>query len=166
MTRDIFVQRLYAALVSTIVLAIIGALAFWAKQPWLFPSLGPTVFLQTVTPNDRGSKLWNTFVGHAAGVCAGFLALSLMGLASLPPTIGVEPLAPARAGATALAVGATIGIQYILKATHPPAAATTMLITLGAMEPSWRSVGVIAIGVALVSAFGEAARLLHPGRSN
>ncbi|WP_445730563.1 HPP family protein [Methylocystis sp. IM2] len=156
-------ERAYAALLSSIVLVAIGGLGIWARQPWLFPSLGPTIFLQTVTPNDPGARLWNTLAGHAAGVCAGFLALFLVSESLATPT---DAMSPARVGATAFAVGLTIMAQYVLKALHPPAAATTMLVTLGGLKPDWGSVLAIAMGVALVSAFGEAARLLHPERNN
>ncbi len=155
-------ERAYAALVSTAVMVAIGALAIWARQPWLFPSLGPTIFLQTVTPNEPGSRLWNTLAGHTVGVCLGFLTVYIFGIQAL----AAEHLTPGRVCATALAVGSTILVQYLLKALHPPAAATTMLVTLGGLKADWASVGAIAIGVALVSAFGELARQLHPERSS
>lgn len=147
-------------------LAAIGVLGIWASQPWLFPSLGPTIFLQTVTPNEPGAKLWNTFVGHAVGVCAGFLALFLFGVQSSPSTVGVDAMSIRCVAATAIAVGMTIMAQYLLNAIHPPAAATTMLITLGGLKSDWDTVGAIAMGIVLVSVFGEAARLLHPERIN
>ncbi len=156
-------ERAYAVLVSCIVMAAIGGLGIWARQPWLFPSLGPTIFLQTVTPNEPGARLWNTLVGHAAGVCVGFLAILIF--VSESSALPINPISPARVGATAFAVGATILAQYVLKALHPPAAATTMLVTLGGMKPDWNSVAAIAAGVALVATFGEAARHWHPERS-
>ncbi|MEK4031874.1 HPP family protein [Methylocystis sp. IM3] len=135
MSRRTGLQRVYAALVSSIVLVAIGGLGIWASQPWLFPSLGPTIFLQTVTPNEPGAKLWNTFVGHAIGVCAGYLAFFLFEAQSLPPTISAAEMSLGCVAATAMAVGVTIMAQYLLNALHPPAAATTMLITLGGLKP-------------------------------
>jgi len=60
----------------------IGALGLWAGQAWLFPSLGPTIFLQAVTPHEPSAQLWNTLAGHAVGVAAGFGALFLFGALS------------------------------------------------------------------------------------
>ena len=95
----------YAALLSTAVMAIIGILGLWLGRPWLFPSLGPTIFLQTVTPNSRGARLWNTLVGHGVGIAAAFAALFLMGAERAPSVMSVEFLTAGRIAATALAVG-------------------------------------------------------------
>ena len=61
-------------------------------------------------------------------------------------------------------MGATIALQLAAQAQHPPAAATTMLITLGGLTPDAHTVLVIAVGVLLVAALGEGARLLHPSQ--
>ncbi len=154
----------YATALSGLVMAIIGVLGWWAGQPWLFPSVGPTIFIQVVTPNEPAARVWNTLIGHSVGVAAGFGALFLFAAQLAPPVVGGDLLSMSRVAATALAVAATVALQLLLRAEHPPAAATTMLITLGGLTPTTNTVGVIAIGVALVSAFGETARLLHPQR--
>jgi hypothetical protein len=152
----------YAALLSTLVMGIVGALGLWAGQPWLFPSLGPTIFLGAVSPNEPGARLWNTLVGHGIGVAAGFAALFLFGAQDAPPALSAEALSAGRAAATALAVGATVALQLLANAQHPPAAATTMLITLGGLKPGWNTVFAIAVGVGLVAAFAEGARRRSP----
>lgn len=126
----------YPAVMSALVMAAIGALAWGLHQPWLFPSLGPTIFLQTVTPNEAGAKPYNILVGHAIGVAAGFVASLLVhtagdasAMAAGLPTLG-------QSAATALAVGLTVLGQIALGAQHPPAAATTMLLTLGGLKPT------------------------------
>lgn len=139
-------------------------LGLWMEQPWLFPSLGPTIFLQAVTPDQPAARPWNTLVGHAVGVVAGFAALYLLGAQADPPTLSAGVLTIGRVAATALAVGATIALQLALSAQHPPAAATTMLITLGGLRPEWSTVGLITVGVTLVATLGEGTRLLHPER--
>lgn len=154
----------YPAAASALVIAVIGALAWGLHQPWLFPSLGPTIFLQTVTPNEAGARPYNTLVGHGLGVAAGFLALLLCGVIGEPSAMAAGMPTAGQVAASALAVGLTILGQIILSAEHPPAAATTMLLTFGGFKPSWGTVGAVAIGVALVTAFGEAARWWHPGR--
>ena len=154
----------YAVLLSALVMGIIVALGLWAGQAWLFPSLGPTIFLQAVTPREPAARPWNTLAGHAIGVAAGFAALFLCGAQHAPPVMSTDTLSAGRVAATALAVGATVAVQLAARAQHPPAAATTMLITLGGLKPDLETVLVIAIGVALVAALGEGARLLHPDR--
>ena len=51
--------------------------------------------------------------------------------------------------AGALAVGLTTAGQVVFRAAHPPAAATTLLIALGAIAPEWRAIEIIAAGVVL-----------------
>jgi hypothetical protein len=61
-------------------MGVIGALGLVAHQPWFFPSLGPTIFLQAVTPGAPSARLRKTIGGHAVGVCAGFASLFLFGV--------------------------------------------------------------------------------------
>jgi hypothetical protein len=158
------VSPAYAVLLSALVMGIIGALGLWAGQAWLFPSLGPTIFLQAVTPHEAAARPWNTLAGHAIGVAVGFAAVFLFGAEHAPPVLSTDLLSASRVAATAVAVGATVALQLAVKAQHPPAAATTMLITLGGLKPAPHTVLVIAVGVLLVAALGEGARLLHPDR--
>lgn len=145
------------ALLALCVLGVVGWIAFAVRQPWLFPSLGPTVFLQAVNPADSSARPRSVLLGHAIGVAAGFASLYLCGAQGSPSVFAVEAVPLARAAATALAVGATIFLQALLRAKHPPAAATTMLITLGGMKPGWGTVVAVAAGVGLVAALGAVA---------
>lgn len=43
----------------------------------------------------------------------------------------------------------------ILKASHPPAAATMLLVALGGFPPARRSVGTIVAGVLILTVLGE-----------
>lgn len=148
------------AIFSLLVIGLVGALALAAGQPWLFPSLGPTVFLQAMSPGEPASRPWNMLVGHSIGVASGFGALAAFGALDAPSALGGLGLSPQRAAATALAVGVTIFLQQLADAKHPPAAATTMLITLGAIAPSWGAAAAVMIGVALVTGLGLGARAL------
>jgi hypothetical protein len=152
----------YAVLVSALVMGVVGALGLWTGQAWLFPSLRLTIFLQAVTPHAPAARPWNTLAGRAIDVAAGFAALFLFAAQHAAPVMSTDVLSASRAGATALAVGATVALQLALKAQHPPAVATTMLITFGGLKPDWHTVLVIVAGVVLVAALGEGARLLHP----
>ena len=61
--------------------------------------------------------------------------------------MSAEILSIHRVAATALAVSVTVGLQSVLNAQHPPAAATTMLVTLGGLKPNWSTVYIVSIGV-------------------
>ncbi|QGM96372.1 HPP family protein [Methylocystis parvus] len=144
------------ALLSALVMGLVGLLAVLVRQPWLFPSLGPTIFLLATSPADPAARPWNVFLGHAIGVAAGFGALFLFGAQETPSVFAADAVSMSRAAATALAVGATMLLQTLSDAKHPPAAATTMLITLGGMPASWLTAAAVAVGVALVMALGYA----------
>jgi hypothetical protein len=74
----------YTGLLSAAVMAVVGMLGSWVGQPWLFPSLGPTIFLQAVTPDEPAARPWSTLSGHALGLAAGFAALYLFGAEADP----------------------------------------------------------------------------------
>lgn len=66
----------YAAILSLVVLAAAGAVGLALRQPWLFPSLGPTVMLFFESPAQKASRPLNTLVGHGVGLLAGIAALT------------------------------------------------------------------------------------------
>lgn len=138
------------------VLGTDGLIGLAAGQPWLFPSLGPTAFLHAETPARPPSRFYNTVVGHLVGMAAGMAAVWLLGAATAPGVLASHELAPTRVGAAVLAAVLTMVGLSLLKASHPPAAATMLLVALGAFEPSARSAGVIVVGVVIVAVLGEA----------
>jgi hypothetical protein len=152
----------YAATVSALAIGSIGVFGLLAQQPLLFPSLGPTLFLQAVTPNSPGARCWNVVVGHALGLCIGFLALFLFKAETTPVVMTANVLSPERIAATAVAIGVTIALQTPLDAQHPPAAATTMLITLGGLKPAWSKMSSVGVGLLLVALFGSIIHILYP----
>jgi CBS-domain-containing membrane protein len=143
------------AVVGIVMLLVVGGLALAVGEPLLFPSLGPTVFMQVQMPQQQ-ARIWNTVIGHAVGVAVAVLALAATGATHTPPPITTGILSWQRELASALAVGLTIAGQVPLRAVHPPAAATTLLITLGAINPEWRAIAIISAGVILTAALGEA----------
>ena len=60
-----------------------------------------------------------------------------------------------------LSVFAAIGAffwQAIFRASHAPAAATALLLTLGAIHPELRAIAFLCIGVVLITVLGEPGR--------
>lgn len=137
----------YAGWVALVITGIIGGLGLAFQQPWLFPSLGPTIFIHTVTPNQEAARPWNTFVGHGIGAAAAFLSLALFGALHAPSAMAAGHVTLARVAASALAVALTIGGQIPVRAGHAPATATTLLITLGGLPADFATVGVLVIGI-------------------
>ena len=52
----------------------------------------------------------------------------------------------------------TLAIQVPIKASHPPAAATALLVALGGFSLTPREITVLVAGVPLVAVLGEGAR--------
>ncbi len=142
---------LYAGWVALVITGIVGGLGLAFQQPWLFPSLGPTIFIHTVTPNQEAARPWNTFVGHGIGAAAAFLSLALFGALHAPSAMIGGQVAFSRIAASTLAVALTIGGQIPVRAGHAPATATTLLITLGGFPADLATVGVLVIGIGMAT---------------
>jgi len=123
-------QAGYAAVLSLVVLALTGAVGLALKQPWLFPSLGPTVMLFFESPEQPSSRPKNALVGHGVGLVAGALCFYALGLQGTPPA-PVGGLTPLYVVAGALSVAITTLVLSLMKLPHPPAGATTLIVSLG-----------------------------------
>src|SRR3954447_11712584 len=96
-------------------LLAVGLLGLAAGQPWLFPSLGPTAFLQAEKPGQASSRFYNTVVGHLVGLGAGMAAVSLLGASSAPGVLSSHELVPVRVWAAALSGALTMLGLSLLK---------------------------------------------------
>lgn len=113
-----------------ITIAILSALAMVSHAPLVFPSLGPTAFLLFFAPHSRNASPRNTLCGHALGILCGYGALWLMGLRHAPSAM-LEGVNLQRVLAAAFSLGATGALMILLRVVHPPAGATTLIISLG-----------------------------------
>jgi CBS domain-containing membrane protein len=117
-------------------------------EPLIFPSLGPTAFLLFYTPRAPAASPKNTLIGHLIGALAGYLALVVFSLTDEGPAL-VEGVTLARTGAAALSLGLTAGVMAWVRAPHPPAGATTLIVSLGIItEP--KQLGVLMFAVLLL----------------
>ncbi|GER23967.1 hypothetical protein NCCP1664_24620 [Zafaria cholistanensis] len=98
-----------------------------------FPSLGPTVMLFFESPAQQASRPANALVGHAVALMAGALCLYVFGLQNVPAA-PVGGLAPAHLAAGALSVALTTFVLTWIRMPHPPAGATTLIVSLGILS--------------------------------
>jgi CBS domain-containing membrane protein len=132
-----------------ITIALLALLAMVTRTPFVFPSLGPTAFLFFFTPTSPTATPRHAIYGHAIGIACGWGALWICGLAHAPPTI-IAGVSGPRIMAAALSLALTGALMIILKAAHPPAGATTLIISLGMVtKPTYLL--VIEIAVALLT---------------
>jgi CBS-domain-containing membrane protein len=120
----------FAFVNGLISIAIMSLAALVTGQPFIFPSLGPTAFLLFYSPTLPTASPRNTITGHLIGAAAGYVSLAIFGLLDEGPALLVGVDWP-RVGAAALSLGLTAGLMVWLKVPHPPAGATTLIVSLG-----------------------------------
>jgi CBS domain-containing membrane protein len=142
-------NALYTALGSLLTIALSGLLAWALAEPLVFPSLGATAFLFFETPLAEVASIRNTMIGHlvAAGVAFGWL--NVFGLVGDPSAI-TDGFTAQRVACVALSLAFTGGILRLLRAAHPPAGATTVIVAIGLLT-TWDELLVLAAGVALLA---------------
>lgn len=132
-----------------ITIALLAAVAMVSGTPFIFPSLGPTAFLVFFTPTSPTASPRHTLYGHAIAIFCGYGALWLFGLTGAPPAL-VTGVDLRRVMAAALSLAATGGLMILLRCAHPPAGATTLIVSLGIVShPS--HLAVIEVAVALLA---------------
>ncbi|HET7478427.1 MAG TPA: HPP family protein [Rubrobacteraceae bacterium] len=142
-------ESIYTFFACVLAMAVSGFGAYLTKQPLLFPSLGPTAFLFFESPMSAQSSPRNTLIGHAVAVLAGAASLAVFGLLHHPSVL-VEGVSPARVGAGALSLALTGSVLLLLKSSHPPTGATTLIVSLGLLKTP-RQMAVLMAGVVLLT---------------
>jgi hypothetical protein len=136
---------------------LVGLLGVAVGKPWLLPSLGPSAVLVALSPAHPQARAWNTLMGHIGGIAAGFVGILVAGAATAPSPILDGQLPVSRVIAATIAVALTIAVGALLRASHPPAAATTLLVALGATATADKVLSLLA-GVVVVAIAGELLR--------
>ena len=147
-----------------VTIGLLAALAMVTRTPFVFPSLGPTAFLFFFSPTSPSASPRHTLIGHAIGIGSGYGALLLLGLEHAPPAMATGVTFP-RVLAAALSLALTGALMILCKAAHPPAGATTLIISLGIVTRPFLLL-VIEVAVALLVlqaiAINRAAGLDYP----
>lgn len=144
------VRSAYVFINGFITIALLALLALVSRNPFVFPSLGPTAYLLFFSPLAKTSSPRNTICGHAIGILCGYGAYVVTGAGAVP--FGVHPgIFWPRILAAALSLSATGAFMVLLGVSHPPAGATTLIISLGIIsKPS--ELAIIEVAVLLLVA--------------
>lgn len=148
------VQSAFALINGCISIAILAGAAMVSDAPFVFPSLGPTAFLFFYTPTAPAASPRNTIIGHLIGAAMGFGCLLAFGLQDDGPATAVG-VTWQRAAAAALSLGLTSGLMIAFDSAHPPAGATTLIISLGVLR-EFDQVVVLMVAVFLLTVQGFA----------
>ncbi len=131
------ILAIFSLINGFISIALMSIVALLTRSPFVFPSLGPTAFLFFYTPTAPPASPRNTICGHLIGALAGWGSLAIFGLTNAPPALATGVVWP-RVGAAALSLSITGGLMVLCKVPHPPAGATTLIISLGLMPHFWQ----------------------------
>jgi len=124
------VRSVYVFVNGFVTIGLLAVLALVSRNPFVFPSLGPTAYLLFFTPLGRTSSPRNTVFGHAIGLVCGYAAFAATGAGALP--FGEHPgIFWPRVLAAALSLSATGAFMVLLDVSHPSAGATTLIVSLG-----------------------------------
>ena len=143
------VLALYNLLSGFVSIGLMAAFAVTLHSPFIFPSLGPTAFHYFSRQTAPSASPRNAILGHLIGTIAGYFSLVVTGLTTAGPTIANDVTWP-RVIAAALSLGLTAGLIIVFRASHAPAGATTLIISLGILTRPWQLV-VLMIAIILLT---------------
>ena len=144
------VWAVYVCVNCFITIALLALAALGTGSPFVFPSLGPTAYLFFFSPLAETSSPRNAILGHAIGLLCGYGAFVLT-MASSPP-FGAHPgVHGARVLAAALSLSATGALMVLVRVSHPPAGATTLIVSLGIISQP-KELVIIEVAVILLTA--------------
>lgn len=125
-----FIWSAYVGINGFVSIALLALLALFTGSPFVFPSLGPTAYLFFFSPMAAASSPRNTILGHAIGLGCGYAAFMLTVWSGQTASIlgGVHG---STVLAAALSLSATGALMVVFKLSHPPAGATTLIVSLG-----------------------------------
>jgi CBS domain-containing membrane protein len=134
-------------------IALLALLAVVTGVPFVFPSLGPTAYQLFFTPRAESSAPRNTLIGHFIGLICGYAAFRVTGMpVSVALSRGDLDWPPVIAAALSLA--ATAALMILFDASHPPAGATTLIVSLGIItRPPYLVIIEVAVLLLTVQAF-------------
>lgn len=112
-----------------VTIGILTSIAMILKIPFIFPSLGATAFLFFFGSNLPSASPRNAIFGNAVSILAGFIALNICGLAHVSSNIPTADIQHIISAALALALAGLLMILF--KTPHPPAGATSLIVSLG-----------------------------------
>lgn len=151
--RHLHPRSVWAAYVCWNCLFTIGMLSVLAaltQTPFVFPSVGPTAYLFFFSPLAPSSKPRHAILGHGIGLLCGYGSLWLTGTALSPHAItrGIDWPTVA---AAAISLAFTGALMVLLRVSHPPAGATTLIVSLGLISGP-KDLLILEIAVVLLSA--------------
>lgn len=147
-------RRVGTSLYAGLLFTVLGAIAWVSGQPFIFPSLGPTAFVLAFDGQSERTQTYQVVGSHLIGGVAGLLAWTLIAadvaLTATPPPLSIEGFRLAASATVSIVL--TSWAMIATDALHPPACATTLIVSLGLLSTP-RRVGIIVGSVAILTLF-------------
>lgn len=143
-----FVQVAFNTVNAGISIGLIAVIAQLTQQAFMFPSLGAMAFLLFYVPLSQSASPRNALTAHTIGAVVGWSCLTLFGLQEAPSVL-IVGMDWWHAGAATVSLSITAGLMTFLRVPHPPAGATTLVVTLGLM-PQLHQIVFLLFGVVLL----------------
>ncbi len=144
------VWAVYVGINGFVTIGLLALLALVTGSPFIFPSLGPTAYMFFFSPLAEASSPRNTIFGHAIGLICGYAASAMALRFGLPFAVHGSVHSP-RVLAAALSLAATGALMALFRVSHPPAGATTLIVSLGIISQP-KELVVIEVAVVLLTA--------------
>jgi hypothetical protein len=158
------VDAIWVPAVSAILIVLTGAIGVWLKQPWLFAGLAPTALMVASSPGHETTRFRAVVGGHLIAIACAYFALLLLNANGAPSVLATKVVPLPRVWASACALAMLAVVQPQLRAFHPPAAATALLVTLGAYRMTGKTPLALMGGVLVVGLAAELLPRLRPRR--
>ncbi|MDF9747329.1 HPP family protein [Natrinema salsiterrestre] len=146
----------FSTLYVGVLLAIPGLLAWVTGQALLFPSLGPSAFLLATVRDGEVTAPRRVIGGHLVGIVTGLVAYHTIApgleVSTAAPMLAIAQLRLVASGIVAVVL--TSGGMLATETVHPPACATTLIVSLGLL-PTVVDGAFIAVAVVALVAVHE-----------
>ncbi|MEU6410069.1 HPP family protein [Microbispora sp. NPDC046933] len=125
-------QAVGTAVQAALCIAVPAVIACLTGQPFVFPSLGPTIFLALTAASAPTASPRNTVLGHLVSATAGYTALTVTGLTRAGANLSHPD--GRRVAAVAVALLLASAGMLLGDVWHPPGGATTLIVALGLLR--------------------------------
>ena len=142
------VWAVYVGINGFVTIGLLALLALVTGSPFVFPSLGPTAYLYFFSPLAEASSPRNAILSHAIGLTCGYAAIAVT---AGPASAMYGSVHSPRLLAAALSLSATGALMVLFRVSHPPAGATTLIVSLGIISQP-KDLVVIEVAVILLTA--------------
>lgn len=156
-------DSIWAPATAALLILLVGVASVIFRSAFLLPSLGPTAYLAAHSAAHPSARAYNAIAGHVIALAIGFLALWMVDAWGEPSPLRDQQVSMLRVLASALAMLLLLAVSIPLRASHPPAAATVLLVTLGAVQ-TLAQAAMLAAGAVIVGLSGAGMRQVRLGR--